>query len=101
MVLRNRRIIAGLAPVWVLILLFKLAAPDVAGPAPMTVARSPIEIFRALKAGNDVQIAFDRMNQDPLPPKAPAAAPRSSRTTTQPVTFRRESEINSEPIFLS
>jgi hypothetical protein len=101
MVLRNRRAMAGLAPVWVLILVFKLAAPDVAEPAPMTVARSPIEIFRALKAGNELQIAFDRMDQYPLPPKAPAAAPRSSRTTTQPVTFRRESEINPEPIFLS
>jgi len=101
MVLRNRRTIAGLAPAWALIFLFKLTAPDVVGPAPRTVARSPIEIFRALKAGNNMQVTFARMNQDPLPRKAPAAAPRSSRTTTQPVTFRRESGINPEPIFLS
>jgi hypothetical protein len=101
MVLRNRRAISALAPVWVLILVFKLTAPDVGQPAPTTMARSPIEIFRAIKAGNNLQIAFDRLYREPAPTKAPAVSPRSSRTTTQPVTFRRESEINPEPIFLS
>lgn len=101
LVLRNRRALSALAPVWVLILVFKLTAPDVGQPPPMTMARSPIEIYRVLKAGNTMQIAFDRLYREPAPAKAPGASPRSSRTMTQPVTFQRESEINSEPTFLS
>ena len=101
MVLRNRRALSALAPVWILILLFKLTAPDVGQPAPLTEARSPVEIFRALKAENNMQFAFDRIYQEPAPPKGPAASPRSSRTTTQPIGFRRESEINPEPDSLS
>jgi hypothetical protein len=100
-VLQNRRAMSALASVWVLILVFKLTAPDVGQPPPMTMARSPVEIFRALKAGNNMQIVFDRMEQEPAPPVAPAASPQSSRPTTQPVTFRRETNINSEPRVLS
>ena len=98
MVLRNRRVLSALAPVWALILVFKLTAPDVGRP-PTTLARSPVEIFRALKAEDKMRIAFDRLYQEPA--KAPDASPRSSRPTTQPVTFLRESGINSGPTFLS
>jgi hypothetical protein len=48
--LRNRRIMSALAPLWVLILVFRLASPDVGRPARITPARSPLEIARALRA---------------------------------------------------
>jgi anti-sigma factor RsiW len=98
---RNRRVLSALAPVWVLILVFKLTAPDMGHPASMAMARSPIEIFRAVKASNNTQIAFDQLYEEPVPPKAPATSPRSSRETAQPMGCRRESGINPEPDLLS
>ncbi|HXP59294.1 MAG TPA: hypothetical protein VN829_02330 [Dongiaceae bacterium] len=101
MVWRNRRALAALAPVWVLILVFKLTAPDVGKPPPATMACSPVEVFRKLKAGNGMQTALGRMYEQPASLKDPAASPRSSCPVTQPVTFRRESQINFEATFLS
>lgn len=101
MVWPSRRALAALAPVWVLILVFKLTAPDVGKPSPATMACSPVEVFRALKAGNGMQTALGRWYPQPASLKEPAASPRSSRAITQPVTFRRESQINFEAAFLS
>ena len=47
---QNRRILSALAPLWVLILVFRLTSPDPGGPAHLAPARSPLEIARALKA---------------------------------------------------
>jgi hypothetical protein len=101
MVLRNRRAMAALAPVWILILVFRLTAPDVGSVPPTTMACSPIEIFRALKAEESMRIALDRWNREPVPMKAPAGSPRSNRAITQPVTFRQEFELNPQTVFLS
>jgi anti-sigma factor RsiW len=99
MVWRNRWTLSALTPVWGLILLFKLTAPDVAQPPPTTLARSPIEIFRAIQAETDLQFAFDRLSQQPAPAEVPALSPRSGRAPIQPMTFRPDSASNS--IFLS
>ena len=97
LVLRNRRFVSALAPVWLLILAFRVTAPDAGMPALSNTARSPVEILQALKARNDMRVAFDVMDQYPAPTNAPSVLPRSSRTTTQPVTFRG----CPEPILLS
>jgi hypothetical protein len=82
---RNRWALPTLAPLWVIILLFKVTAPDVASPPPTTVARSPVEIFRALRSETNMQIALDRLPQE-APPKDPAVSPRGNRATAQPMT---------------
>ena len=98
---RNRRVMSALAPVWVLILLFRLTSPDVGKPAHTTLARSPIEIFRALKAMDQMLTASGQSYRTPSPTRAPAALPRGSRESNQPLTFRQESEVNPQPAFLS
>lgn len=96
MVWRNWRAWAVLAPVWVLILVFKLTAPDVGKPSTAAMACSPVEVFRTLKAGNGMRTALGRLDQRPASVKDPAASPRSHRAITQPVTFQRASWINLE-----
>jgi len=82
---RNCWALPTLAPLWALILLFKVTAPDVAGLPPTTLARSPVEVFRALQSETNIQIALDRLPQDPAP-KGPAVSPRGNRPTAQPMT---------------
>ena len=100
MVLRNRRVLATLTPVWILILVFKFITPDVGSVPPTTMARSPVEIFLALKVEGNALAAFDRRNREPAPLKAPAVAPRSDQTPTRRTT-RRDSETTPETLFLT
>jgi hypothetical protein len=82
---RNRWALPTLAPLWALILLFKITAPEVASLPPTTVARSPIEVFRALRSETNMQIALDYLLQQ-APPNDPAVSPRGNRATAQPMT---------------
>lgn len=101
MVLQNRRILAALAPVWLLIFMFKVTAPEVSSVPLVTMARSPVEIFRALTAEDNGMIAFDRRHLMWSPSKTPSNSPRSGRATLQPVAFLRELEINPQSLCLS
>ncbi len=98
--LRNRRICSALAPVWLLILAFRLTAPDVGGPARMTPARSPLAIARALKAMNDGLTASAGLFRT-APRRAPAATPHRGRGTNQPVVLRKESGSARHSTFLT
>ena len=82
---RNRWALPTLAPLWVMILLFKFTAPEVASPPPTTVARSPVDIFRALRSETNIQMAFDHLPPE-APLKDPAGSPRGNRSTAQPMT---------------
>ena len=99
MVLQNRRVLAALAPVWLLIVLFRITAPDVGNVPPTTMARSPIEIFRALRVEGNALIAFDRRSRESAPIKPPVAAPRSEQTPSRRTT-RLDSEPTPETLFL-
>jgi anti-sigma factor RsiW len=101
MVLQNRRILAALAPVWLLIFMFKVTAPEVSSVPLVTMARSPVEIFRALTSEENGMIALDRRHLMWSPAKTPSNSPRSGRATLQPVAFLRELEINTQPLCLS
>jgi hypothetical protein len=101
MVLQNRRILAAMAPVWLLIFMFKVTAPEMGNVPPATMARSPVEIFRALTSEENGMIALDRRHLMWSPAKTPSNSPRSGRATLQPVAFLRELEINTQPLCLS
>ena len=80
---QNRWALPTLAPLWVLILLFQATAPDAAALPPRTLARSPVEVLRALQSENRMQMALDRL---PDPPKDPAVSPRGNRAVSQRMT---------------
>jgi hypothetical protein len=50
LLLRNLRPALGVASLWVLVLLFRLTAPELSTASSTTIARSPLEIVRALEA---------------------------------------------------
>jgi hypothetical protein len=67
--LRNLRPALAIAPLWILALLFRLSTPDFS-PAPQTTAaRSPVEIFRALRAPE--QLLAGEFMEPILAPVAP------------------------------
>jgi hypothetical protein len=84
---RNRRPLLALAPVWVLIFLFKFTAPEVSPAGNATVAHSPAEIFRALKAQTQL-LAGQNDRREPLPgtpQKAGSKQPRSEGSSKHQV----------------
>jgi hypothetical protein len=86
LLLRNLRPALGVASLWILTLVFRLSAPEVAPSAQTTVARSPVEIYRFL-AGHEQLLAGQPGRQFPVPvtPRAPSLThPRSDRLPTQP-----------------
>lgn len=98
---RNRRILSALAPLWVLIVVFRLTSPDAGRPARITPARSPLEIARALKAMDNTLTASAGWYLTAPPRRAPAATPHGSRRSNQSVTFREEPEGDRQSTFLS
>ena len=83
---RNLRPALGMASLWILTLLFRLSAPDAPPPAHLTAARSPVEIIRALGAGQSL-VAWQHWKRDLLPvaPRQPhTPQPRSERFPAQP-----------------
>ena len=86
LLLRNLRPALGVASLWILALVFRLSAPEVAPLAQTTVARSPVEIYRFL-AGHEQLLAGQPGRQFPVPvtPRAPSLThPRSDRLPSQP-----------------
>lgn len=86
LLLRNFRPAVAVASLWILALLFRLSAPDVSPTTQMTAARSPVEIFRALRAPQ--QLLAGELGE-PIPaPVAPhkphSARPRSEGSPTEP-----------------
>ena len=83
---RNLRPALAMAPLWILAVLFKLSAPEVAPAAPTTAARSPVEIYRILGADNHL-LARQFLGWDPGPvaPRKPQSVqPRGEGPPTQP-----------------
>ena len=99
--LRNRRIFSALAPLWVLILVFRLTSPEVGRPARRVPARSPLEIARALKALDNTRTASAGWYRKALPRRALAATPTAAAGSNQPVAFREEPESDRQSTFLS
>ncbi len=71
LLLRNLRPILAMAPLWILALVLRLSAPEVSPMPETSKARSPVEIFRALKASQ--QLLAGELGQ-------PIAAPAARRT---------------------
>jgi hypothetical protein len=86
LLLRNLRPALGVASLWILALLFRLSAPEVAPTAQMTTARSPVEIYRALKAPEQLLAGeFGQPGPAPVAPHKPnSARPRSEGLPPQP-----------------
>ena len=86
LLLRNLRPALGVASLWILALLFRLSAPEVSSTAQMTTARSPVEIYRALKAPE--QLLAGELGQPIAAPaalqKPHSARPRSEGRPTEP-----------------
>ena len=97
---RNRRILSALAPVWVLILVFRLTSPDVGRPARITPARSPLEIARALKAMDNPLTASAGWYRI-APRRAPAATPYGRRRYNQPLALKAEPQGDPQNPLLS
>ncbi|HWI58363.1 MAG TPA: hypothetical protein VNZ22_14145 [Bacillota bacterium] len=85
----NRRPLLALAPVWLLILTFKLTVPEPA-PASPTQTRSPTEIFRALQTQEQMLASQSDLPNTVrmLPPKSTSNPPRSDRTPRSPGPHR-------------
>jgi hypothetical protein len=86
LLLRNLRPALGMAFLWILALLFRFSAPEVAPSAQMTAARSPVEIFRALGADKYL-LARQFFGWDAVrvaPRKSESAQPRGEGPPTQP-----------------
>ncbi len=71
LLLRNLRPALAVASIWILALLFRLSAPEVSPTTQITAARSPIEIYRALKSPE--QLLAGELGQ---PIAAPATSPK-------------------------
>jgi len=86
LLLRNLRPALAVASVWFLALLFWLSAPEVSPTTQTTAARSPVEIYRALKAPE--QLLAGELGQPIAAPVAPhkpnSARPRSERVPSEP-----------------
>ncbi len=74
---RNLRPALAVASVWVLVLFFRLSAPGVSLSAQTPMARSPIEIYRALETR-------ERLLATRLGHEQPTRAPRRGRHPAQP-----------------
>jgi hypothetical protein len=84
--LRNLRPALGVASLWILALLFRLSAPEVTPTSQTTAARSPVEIYRALKAPEQLLAGeFGQPSPAPVVPQKPhSARPRSEERPTEP-----------------
>jgi hypothetical protein len=87
---RNRRPLLALAPVWMLILFFKITAPDLVPAALSAPPRSPAEIVRALRSPVMIAGRFEPGWVPGEPRRKAPARPRSERPPTQSATQRRD-----------
>lgn len=84
---RNLRPALGMASIWLLALLFRLNAPEVSPSAPTAAARSPIEIYRALKTSE--QLLAREFGAAPAAPQKPhSARPRSEGLPSDPTAHQ-------------
>jgi hypothetical protein len=90
----HRRALAVLAPVWLLIFLFRFTAPEVGKLSPTIEARSPVDLVLAMKAQERRWMAFEQRSGEPEPARPPAASPRSRGPLPRPPVDRRESETS-------
>ncbi len=88
--LQNLRPALGVASLWILALLFRLSAPAIEPATQTTAARSPVEIYRALKT--EQQLLAKDVGRTTRGPVAPGnrlpARPRSEGLPTEPTTQR-------------
>ena len=84
--LRNLRPALGVASLWILALLFRLSAPEVVPPNQTIAARSPVEIYRVLKASEQLLAgAPGQLIVVPVAPRKPhSAQPRSEGRPVAP-----------------
>ena len=75
LLLRNLRPALGVASLWILALLFRLSAPEVALSTQATAARSPIEIYQALRLSE--QLLAGELGK----PLGPSTTPRKPNST--------------------
>ena len=91
LLLRNFRPALGVASLWALTLLFRLSAPDVPSASITTTARSPVEIARALEAGERLVASHPRRS-DLLPPAPRPAEPPQPRSQRLPAAPAAQSD---------
>jgi hypothetical protein len=92
--LRDLRPAAAVASLWILALLFRLSAPEVAPTAETAVARSPIEIYRVLKAEQQLLGELGQAKGIWVAPRSePPARPRSEGLPTEPAAQREQLSI--------
>jgi hypothetical protein len=86
LLLRNLRPALAVASVWILVLLFRLTAPDISPATQTTAARSPIEIVRALEADHPLLAwhLWKRALQPAPLPRPLAPQPRSEGSPAGP-----------------
>ena len=80
---RNLRPGLAIASLWVLALVFRLSAPAVSPSTQATVARSPVELFRALEVHTQL-LARQVGRQSPAPVEPHSVRPRSEGPPSQP-----------------
>jgi hypothetical protein len=83
--LRNLRPTLAVASIWILALLFRLSAPEVSPTSQATAARSPVEIYRALKTPEQLLArGLGKPMPAPVTPHKPGSIhPRSERLPVQ------------------
>jgi hypothetical protein len=90
--LRNLRPALGVGSLWLLALMFRLSAPEVAPTAETVVARSPIEIYRVLKP--EQQLLAGELGHAKgigvAPRNQPPGRPRSEGLPSEPAAQREQ-----------
>jgi hypothetical protein len=90
LLLRNLRPALGVASLWILALVFRFSAPDVAPSPHTTMARSPVEIYQVL-GGREQLMAGLPGRQFPVlgtPQKPHLSQPRSEGLPAKPAAYR-------------
>jgi hypothetical protein len=91
LLLRNLRPALGVASLWILALLFRLSAPEVSPTPQTTAARSPGEIYQALKPSEQLLAGElgKPLGTSTTPRKPKSTNPRSEGFPTEPAAQRR------------
>jgi hypothetical protein len=91
--LRNFKPALGVAALWAVALLLRLSAPEVEPMTQAAVAGSPVEIYRILKAEEQLLAGEPRHDSGirMAPRNPPPARPRSEGLSTEPSARREQS----------